>query len=214
MPIELTTEYYGRYLTDIQDKIANPWSLHGRHHKNLNRFVASSLEGLPAGSRILDAGCGLSIWVTPSLRQRFSMIGVDVQPDSIKACKALYPGCDYRLTDLYNLEFPDSEFDAVVMREVIEHFKTPERAVTEVQRVLKKGGLYVLTTPNYSNPLLHLVEQTFNRFFSSMKPYLEDVHPSKFHPRSLRALIAKYFSIEKFATVDLGINLACIARKL
>ena len=214
MAIELTSEYYADYLKQINRKINNKRSIHGRHHKNLNSFVQSGLEGLQAGSRILDAGCGLSIWVTPELRRKHKIIGVDVQPDSIKACQEIYQGEDYRLADLYALEFPASSFDAVVMREVIEHFKAPERAVKEVFRVLKPGGRYVLTTPNYDSLLLHFIEQSYNRFFGGpCKPYLDDVHPSKFRVATLKELIGKYFKIESYHTIDYGINLCCVGYK-
>ncbi len=148
------------------------------------------------------------------MRQNWRITGIDVQPDSIKACQEIYGGADYRLADLYALDFHDAEFDAVVMREVIEHFREPERAVQEVLRVLKPGGRYVLTTPNYDSVLLHLIEQTYNRFFGGpFKPYLEDVHPSKFRVKTLEALISKYFKIERYHSIDYGINLCCVAVK-
>ncbi len=212
--IELTTEYYADYLKKIQKQLSNPYSPLGRHHKNLNGFIRSGLADLAPGARVLDAGCGLSQWVNPEIRQRHHVIGVDVQPDSIKACQEIYKGCDYRLADLYALEFKDDEFDAVVMREVIEHFRTPEKAVKEVYRVLKPGGVYVLTTPNYDSLLLHFIEHTYNRFFGGpCKPYLDDVHPSKFRVKTLRDLLSKYFRIERYGTLDYGINLTCVARK-
>lgn len=214
MAIELKSEYYAKYLKEINAKIENPYSIHGRHHKNLNAFICDGLNGIPEGARILDAGCGLSIWVRPEMRKRWKIVGVDVQPDSIRACQEIYKGEEYSLGDLYALNFPDASFDAVVMREVIEHFREPERAVKEIFRVLKPGGLYLLTTPNYDSPLLHVIEHTYNRFFGGpCKPYLDDVHPSKFHVETLRALIARYFAIVQYKTIDYGINLCCVAKK-
>jgi len=214
MKIELSLEYYISHLNKIQKSLENPYSILGRHHNNLNAFITSGLESLPVGSKILDAGCGLSIWITPDIRKKFKIVGVDVQADSINACKEIYKECDYRLGDLYNLDFSDNSFDVVVMREVIEHFKTPEKAVQEVQRVLKPGGRYVLTTPNYDSWLLFFIENTYNRFFGGpCKPYLDDVHPSKFKFEPLHNLLMKYLEIDEHVTIDYGISQGCRAIK-
>lgn len=212
--VELKSAYYCDYLRQISAKIASPYSLQGRHHKNLNAFIQESLRSQTAGSRVLDAGCGLSVWLTPEYRQLYNITGVDVQPESIAACHSIYPGEDYRLGDLYALEFPDGMFDAVVMREVVEHFTQPERAINEVLRVLRPGGLFILTTPNYDSWLLHIIEHTYNRFFGGpCKPYLHDVHPSKFRYSTLRAMLSEHMMICRYGTVDLGISLCCVARK-
>lgn len=214
MAVELTSEYYLRYLEKISAKIGNARSIHGLHHRKLNAFIHSGLEGVPDGARILDAGCGLSIWVSPELRKRWVIAGVDAQSASIEACQAVYQGQEYRLGDLYALDYPDQSFAAVVMREVIEHVRHPELAVREVQRVLKPGGRFVLTTPNYDSLLLRSIEQTYNRFFGGpCKPYLDDVHPSRFRVATLRELIGKYAKIERYQTIDLGISLGCVASR-
>ncbi len=214
MAVELTSEYYASHLRRTRRSLANRYSILGRHHNNLNAFIRSGLESIPACGQVLDAGCGLSIWVTTELRKQYDIIGVDCQPESIKACQELYKGYEYKLGDLYALNFEEGVFDAIVMREVIEHFRTPERAVQEVARVLKSGGKYILTTPNYDSLLLRVIEHTYNRFFGGpCKPYKDDVHPSKFRVQSLKELIGTYFDIEQYATMDLGISLGCVARK-
>lgn len=49
--------------------------------------------------------------------------------------------------DLCALPFPDARFDGVVLTEVLEHCKDPMTAVREVHRVLKPGGLALVTSP-------------------------------------------------------------------
>jgi ubiquinone/menaquinone biosynthesis C-methylase UbiE len=98
------------------------------------------------------------------------------------------------------------------MREVIEHATDPEKLLRECKRILKPEGFLVLTTPNYDNPLLFLVENIYNRFFSTFKPYLADVHPSKFGKRRLNETIGKHFVNVNVGTIDLGINLTAVAR--
>ncbi len=214
MHIELSTEYYIEHLRKINRSLASRWSPLGAHHRHLNDFIRSGASLAPAGSRLLDAGCGLSIWITPQLRDRYSMTGVDIQIDSIRACQQIYPACDYRHADLYRMPFPDGTFDVVVMREVIEHFKRPADAVREVVRLLKPGGYFVLTTPNYDTWLLHLIEHTYNRFFGgSCKPYMDDVHPSRFGFSTLGDFLSPHLALVRYTTIDLGISLGCVCQK-
>src|SRR5438445_7514968 len=57
-----------------------------------------------------------------------------------------------------DLPFAGDTFDLVVSVWVLEHLRTPERVLGEVQRVLRPGGHFVFLTPNLRNPLL-----AFNR---------------------------------------------------
>jgi SAM-dependent methyltransferase len=47
------------------------------------------------------------------------------------------------------LPFPDNSFDVVASYQVLEHVHDPARVVAEVARVLKRGGLFHFSTPNY-----------------------------------------------------------------
>ncbi len=79
---------------------------------------------------------------------------------------------------------------------------------------LKPEGRLILTTPNYSSPLLFLIENIYNRFFvKGFKPYLEDVHPSKFKAAGLQQLLARHFADIRLGTIDLGINLTAVCSR-
>ena len=206
----MQTEYYGQYLQDIQAKLNNPWSLHGIHHRHLNDFIQLTVKKLPVGAKVLDGGCGFSIWLTPEIESRIEYFGVDCEQEAIAFCKNHFRDRIYQLADLSTLPFPSQYFDAVVMREVIEHIRVPGESLSEVKRVLKPGGYFIMTTPNYGSFLLWLVENIYNRFFSSFKPYLEDIHPSKFTNPTLIQALESHLQLSSLGTVDLGINLAAV----
>ncbi len=112
---------------------------------NIDRWVRAQAAGLPAGSRVLDVGAG--------------------------ACpyRALFAHCDYRTQDLAPLKgeqlrqgrygqidyvgdataipAPDAEFDAILCTEVLEHLPEPIRVIHEMGRLLKPGGVLLLTAP-------------------------------------------------------------------
>jgi len=207
-------EYYLNHLKKQNKAKKNKYSILGRHHNSMDSFIRNEINKLPKNKHVLDAGCGLSAWTNSSLRKRYRISGVDGEPDAIEACNLLYKDDDYKVGNLYELNSKNEVYDAVVMREVIEHFITSEKAVKEVHRILKPGGIYILTTPNYDSRLTSLIENTYNRFFGGpCKPYRDDVHPSKFKPDTLKKLLRKYFDVERLETIDYGITITCVARK-
>lgn len=212
MPELQSDRYYLKHLEKTSQSIRSLFSPLGIHHRHLNEFIQSRILELSTGSKVLDGGCGLSIWVTDDIRHQYELHSMDSEEKSIEFCRKYYNDSHYLVGDLYNIPFPDDNFDAIILREVIEHIREPERAIKEMKRVLKKGGRVILTTPNYSSPLLFLVENIYNRFFSEIKPYLDDVHPSKFKFPGLRRLLEKYFSIIEYGRIDF-LNIKAVVKK-
>lgn len=211
--LELESQYYAEYLVKLQRRPHSRWNPVGIHHRHLNHFIQTEVRKLPSGATVLDGGCGLSIWLNEDLDRRVRYTGIDCQESALAFCRQEYPHREYCLADLYNLPHADDSFDMVVMREVIEHVKSPEKMVREVSRVLKPNGRFVLTTPNYGSALTWLVENTYNRFLNkAFKPYLPDVHPSKFTSRTLLNLLRVYFREVRLGTLDLGINLTAVCQ--
>jgi ubiquinone/menaquinone biosynthesis C-methylase UbiE len=212
--VELKSDYYADYLKLIEKRLAKKWSLHGAHHRHLNGFIQKQVLALKSGAKVLDGGCGMSIWLTPEIEARVKYTGIDAQEDSIAGCRQAYPQRDYQRADLYHLPFPDACFDAVVMREVIEHVKRPPEVCAEIVRVLKPGGKFILTTPNYGNLWLHLIENLYHRFYvRTFRPFSEDMHPSKFNRKRLTELLNRFFIQAEVGSIDFGINFTAVAQK-
>src|SRR4029077_19609519 len=53
---------------------------------------------------------------------------------------------------IYDLPFPDATFDAVLLSEILEHVDRDADALREVRRVLKPGGLALITVPHANYP--------------------------------------------------------------
>ncbi|HMD39446.1 MAG TPA: class I SAM-dependent methyltransferase [Candidatus Acidoferrum sp.] len=101
--------------------------------------------GLPKGARILDAPCGGAAALTRALIELgFDTHGADLdtQPQE---------GLGKAFTKV-NLEqafpWPEGSFDGVFSTEGIEHLENHFAFLREVHRILKPGGVLVLTTPN------------------------------------------------------------------
>lgn len=90
------------------------------------------VEKYAAGGRTLDLGCSFSPYK-------------DLFPDRVGFDNTEGPDVDV-VGDAHNLPFDDETFEVILCTEVLEHLHTPERAVQEMHRVLKPGGIVILTT--------------------------------------------------------------------
>jgi SAM-dependent methyltransferase len=101
--------------------------------------------GLPPGARVLDAPCGGAAALTLALiEKRFHAIGADVDPDAETRLGNAFSKVDLNAV----LPWPEQSFDAVFSTEGIEHLENHYSFLREMCRVLKPGGILVLTTPN------------------------------------------------------------------
>ncbi len=106
-----------------------------------------------AGDMILDIGCGNARDIMPMLQRGATIVGVDLSAGMIAQAQrdleaAGFRGATLEVGDATNLRFADATFDKVVCSEVIEHIPDTDRAIAEINRVLRPGGLLVVSTPN------------------------------------------------------------------
>ena len=103
---------------------------------------------LPPGARVLDAPCGGSAALSLALRESgFAVTGADVDLNAAKLIGESFA----RVNLDGSLPWPNNTFDAVFSTEGIEHLENQFSFVREVYRILKPGGIFVLTTPNITS---------------------------------------------------------------
>lgn len=101
-------------------------------------------------AHILDAGCGLGLYVQQFARFSPHVHGVDI--DSAKVAKASATLPNVRQAPAEALPYPAEMFDVVLSHEVLEHVDDDGAAVREAYRVLRPGGHLVVFVPNRLYP--------------------------------------------------------------
>jgi SAM-dependent methyltransferase len=119
-------------------------------------LVAERL-GLREAKRALDVGSGQGHWsqtILPLLHPEARLTGIDPEPEwNLRASqraaeRGVGSRCEYLAGTAYELPFGDSEFDLVTSQTLLIHLAEPERAVSEMARVLEPGGLLLSAEPN------------------------------------------------------------------
>lgn len=99
------------------------------------------------GRRTLDAGCGYGLFSAAAVARGAMVVSLDVGPRLVARARARARSRGV-VGDTCELAIRDESFDLVIASEMLEHTATPRRAVAELARTVKVGGLLVLTTPN------------------------------------------------------------------
>jgi len=138
------------------------------------------LYGLTRIGRVLDVGCGNGGWLTQMRLCGFECYGCE--PDSVRAqTVASIKGLKISATDLHGAQYPDNYFDVVHIWNVLEHVHDPMAVLQETNRVLKQGGLVIISSPNHDSILVRVY------------PNIEDVprHLFSFSLKTIRLYLEK-----------------------
>ena len=119
---------------------------YSRNGKISCRDIAEQLKEVPYGA-LLDIGCGTGFLIDLLAEQRAARYcGVDLSDEMIRAAKGkAIRGAEFTAGSADKLPYPDESFDIVTCSQSFHHYPYPERAMLEAKRVLKPGGLYILS---------------------------------------------------------------------
>jgi len=107
------------------------------------------LRDIDAG-RVLDAATGRGEFIQ-TIKQKFrsytQIIGVDSSPKNIDYTQKLFPENDIEIfrMDIEEMHFDDGYFDTVTISNSLHHLKNLDKVMNELMRVLKPGGMFLLT---------------------------------------------------------------------
>lgn len=166
------------------------------HRQRLASIVRAVPQGY--GLRVLDAGCGEGHLLQLLHRSDPSRehYGVDTTSVAIERARQRCPSAHLAVGDISRLEFEDGFFDAITITEVLEHVIEYEDVARELVRVLKPGGLLIITFPNE-------VLWTVGRFLLGRRPIRVIDHVNAFNPKAIQ----KLFGLELVKRVNLPFRL-------
>ena len=121
---------------------------------------------------LLNVGCGDGFFDIFLKKKTTQLHSIDINRGDIEIAKILNPdeNVTYHLGTIERLPFPDNFFDYVLCSEVLEHLKSDQKAISELIRVLRKGGRLVVTVPTKNFPFFYdPINYVLNRLGRKLK---------------------------------------------
>jgi SAM-dependent methyltransferase len=118
----------------------------------------------PAGSRVLEAGCGVGAQTVHLVANSpdAHLVAVDVSAESLAQARArdnaragVNSNVEWHQADLFDLPFTDDAFDHVFVCFVLEHLRDPVRALVALRRVLRPGGTITVIEGDHGSAFFH-----------------------------------------------------------
>jgi ubiquinone/menaquinone biosynthesis C-methylase UbiE len=170
---------------------------------SINFFLKRSIElegkfllpHLRDGMKVLDLGCGpggIACGIAKRVSPSGSVVGLDIDPQSLAAAttraKELgLENVEFVQANAEQLPFEDETFDVVFTSAFICHINhIKDKVITEVKRVLKKGGIFATREPNVSGmffwpefPSLHKIMMSISKGGAAGSPGERNLHIGK-----------------------------------
>ena len=137
-----------------------------------------------SGRKVLDTGCGAGYGSVHLASLASLVVGIDNDLSAVRYARRHHAAQNalYLAGDCQNLPFLAEAFDVVTSFELIEHLPDAQQYLSEIRRVLRKDGTFIVSTPNrpvyqarrqgIANPF-HVREWDLNEFAALLKNYFK-----------------------------------------
>lgn len=145
--------------------------------------LLDDVEGHGVRGRLLDVGCAIGTELAAARDRGWDAVGLELSKSSLSVARER--GFDARGDRLEEAGLPDGSFDLVTLNHVLEHIPAPSSFLSEVQRVLRPGGLLFVAVPNVETWWIHLKGDRYGWTF-------QDDHFLHFSRKTLSNLLERH----------------------
>ncbi len=154
------------------------------------------LPHLRPGMRLLDLGCGPGS-ITLGLAEAVApgeVVGIDAQATQVERARALaeergVTNATFEVADAYKLPFSENSFDAAFAHVILMHLADPVRALAEVHRVLRPGGVIGVRDPDMGSTIRYPLTPILEQYMALMPRVLQHNGGDPYRGRSHRRLL-------------------------
>lgn len=147
-------------------------------HRSRIRSVEALLGGV--GS-VLDIGCGPGVFLNQMRLRGWTTRGTERSPSAAQQARDVFH-LDVRAQDVDELVAEGATFDTIVLWHVAEHLHSPQQTISGIARLLRPGGILLISVPNFGSPEARIGR---DKWFHLDVPR----HLVHFTPRTLGAML-------------------------
>jgi SAM-dependent methyltransferase len=175
----LQQTHYDEIAVDYEAHYSDTWSLEYRR-----KFIYEPMfEGINLnGAFVLDAMCGSGQTTDFLLRQGAKVTGLDISEQVLTSFRSKWKNCNAVQRSLLDSGLPTNSFDCVAIVGGLHHIHPDvSRAITEIHRVLNRGGYFCLMEPHSGSfpDLVRRIWYRHDRYFSENEAAIDFRHLEK-----------------------------------
>lgn len=137
-----------------------------------NRWIPKETKTL------LDVGCSFGHGTNIFSKKSKKTYGIDPNKELIKIAKKNYPKINFQEGTMEKTKFPKEFFDTIIVNDVLEHTPNEINSLNEMYKILKPGGILIITTPhkglfsfldvdNYTYYMKKHLPKTYNKLYKA-----------------------------------------------
>lgn len=166
--------------------------------------VLDGFEKFRKTNKMLDVGCGPGLFLIEAKKRGWKVYGTEFTDNQLAYLKN--KGINTLKGKLNDNSFENELFDVIISSEVIEHINNPVEETQQFYRLLRKGGLAYITTPNFNALERYLLKGDYE-----IIEYPE--HLCYYTPKTINLLLTQN-GFEKLKITTTGVSLSRIKKSL
>ncbi|MCE3278825.1 MAG: Methyltransferase type 11 [Bacteroidetes bacterium] len=160
--------------------------------------ILDDFEKYRKTNKMLDIGCGDGFFLEAAKKRGWDVHGTEFTDEAIENCVKRDISMKKGILQAEN--YKKEDFDIITSFEVIEHINNPKEEIQNILAILRKGGLFYFTTPNFNSISRFILKENWN-----VIEYPE--HLSYYTPKTINSfLIQNGFNKIKLETTGFSIN--------
>ncbi|RMQ44337.1 Methylase involved in ubiquinone/menaquinone biosynthesi [Pseudomonas cichorii] len=167
-----TRTAFEQFEYDGWEKVADTYHQAWGHTTSPFAVPLLDIACLFPGARALDVATGPGYAAALAANAGASVVGVDFSESMLEHARQLHPSIHFEFGDVHALPFEQGYFDSVFSNFGVQHFSNPERAFSEVARVLRKNGTWAFTlwAPDQLNKAGEVLNQALDQHAGGVSP--------------------------------------------
>lgn len=123
-------------------------------------LLLDEFEKYRVTNKLLDVGCGRGWFLLEAKKRGWEAYGTEYSKTAVQLCRE--KGIRVIEGELDPSSFESNDFDIITSFEVIEHVQNPAKELASTASLLRKGGLFYCTTPNFSSLMRYYLKSDYN----------------------------------------------------